>query len=495
MTTEDSVLPAPVAADSPPRPSRQVAVPATPQVVLVSLLGGVVFDLAVRSGIVGVGGALAVVIMAAGLVVAGRPANRQAWALSAAAPLFGVWLAVRTSPWLVPLDIMAALGLLLLASSLARGGSVTDLGFGQAFARGSHAAWHLAAGPAYLRGVAGGRDRSVLIGLALAVPVVTTLGLLLGSADVVFASFVDSTSVPTHALLLAAGIWGAAGLLRLARAKPADQPGSPRRWLGGIEGLILLGAVSAVLVAFAAAQLIALSEGGQRVIETAGLTYAEYARSGFFQLLAVAALNVALLLAVRAWVRPETDTMSRWVLISSEVTVMLTLSLVVVAFRRLSLYIEAFDLTMLRLFVGFFTVWIGVVLLLIAGYLAGLWRGRAWFGPACGASGLLILLALNVMNPEAVVARYNLDRLDARTAERPTTRTPHFDLLYTAQLTDDAVPAIAETLADLPEASTERQALVSHLCEPRTDPPFHGWAAFNLARSRARQALATVCYG
>ncbi len=488
MTAKDSIWAASNAAPRPPRTSRQVTVPASLRVLLVSLLGGIVFDLAVRSGIAGAGGVLAVLVLTGGLLVAGRPANRQAWALAATAPLFGVWLALRTSPWLLPLDVLAVLGLLLLAATLARDGSIVDLGLGQALARARHAVWHVGTGPAYLRGAAGGRERSILFGLAMALPVVAVLGTLLSSADVVFASFFDWISLPLHILLIAVGAWGTAGLLRLAWARAADQPAPAKRRLGGIEGLILLGAVSAVLLAFAAAQLIALSQGGQRVIETAGLTYADYARSGFFQLLAVAALTVALLLAVRAWIRAESDSLSWWALMLSEVTVVLTLLLAIVAFRRLGLYIDAFGLTMLRLFAAFFTGWIGVALVLLSAHLAGAWRRRAWFGPACAGAGLAVLFALNVLNPEAVVVRHNLTRLTATTGGERSA----FDSLYAASLSEDAVPVMASVLDALP--SGERDLLISTICPP-SDPAFHGWAAFNLARSRAQQARETICSG
>jgi hypothetical protein len=56
----------------------------------------------------------------------------------------------------------------------------------------------------------------------------------------------------------------------------------------------------ALFGAFAAAQLVVLAGGGRHVIETAGLTYAQYARSGFFQLLAVAVITLLILMSVRA---------------------------------------------------------------------------------------------------------------------------------------------------------------------------------------------------
>src|SRR5438477_289426 len=57
-------------------------------------------------------------------------------------PGFGIWLAVRTSPWLLPLDILAAGGLLLVGVSFARGGSVLDLSAPRVVVRSVHGIVH-----------------------------------------------------------------------------------------------------------------------------------------------------------------------------------------------------------------------------------------------------------------------------------------------------------------------------------------------------------------
>ena len=55
---------------------------------------------------------------------------------------------------------------------------------------------------------------------------------------------------------------------------------------------------------FAVAQLVASTGGDDRVQDTTGLTYAEYARNGFFQLLWAAAITIVVLLGLRALSRP-----------------------------------------------------------------------------------------------------------------------------------------------------------------------------------------------
>jgi hypothetical protein len=474
--------------------------PADLRVLAVAAGAAVLTDLAVRSGVTALAGTLLVVFAAAGLLWSRPVTNLQARALVAAAPLFGMWLLVRASPWLIPLDILAAAGLLVLGASFANGGSVLDLTIPRAIGRSLHAAGHGVAAPQFLVGPLGGlarrvgagpvrgaRARAILRGAALAVPVLVVLGLLLASADAVFASLfrlemdVDPTTIAAHTALLVAGAWAMAGLCRLSSAESAGRP-APVPWrLGPVEATVVLASVIGLFGAFAVAQLVSLSAGGRRVIETAGLTYAEYARSGFFQLLWVAGITLCLLLALRAGTDLRQESTGRRFLLLSEAVVGLTLVIVAVAVWRMHLYQRVFGLTMLRLYVEVFSYWIGVVFVLLGGSLAGLWARRAWLLPAAAAAGLVILLGLNVVNPEAVVVRHNVTHAE---------RSGRFDPAYLADLSSDAVPTLLEQLPRLEAA--DRSSVLSALCPP--EPlRFRGWAAYNVSLDVAFEKLVEAC--
>ena len=168
----------------------------------------------------------------------------------------------------------------------------------------------------------------------------------------------------------------------------------------------------------------------------------------------------------------------------AETAVALTLVIVGVALARLGLYEDAFGLTMLRLYSKVFAVWIGVVFVLLAVDLAGVGRGRAWLPSAAVAAGLVALLALNVVNPEAVVVRHNVDFAE---------RTGRFDPVYLTDLSDDAVPALVDALPRLgPEA---RQVVLDRVCDEmgsagRSTRP---WWSYNGARDAAVEARNSVC--
>ena len=470
-----------------PRPlGLAVTRPADGRVLVAVGVAAVLTDLAVRSGVAGLAGSLLVVAVVAGVLASGRVAGVEAaWVVGAAAP-FGVLLSVRTSPWLLPLDIVAIGGLLLLGTSLAGGGRLFDLPIPGLAARALHAAFHGLAAPAFVAAPLGRRrPTAVLLGVALALPLLVVLGLLLASADAVFAGFFrwwgSPETVIVHAVLLGVGAWGMAGLLRLSSAEPAPAPPDLPYRLGHVEATVAVGSLVALFTAFAVAQVVAVAGGARHVLDTAGLTYAEYARQGFFQLLAVAAITVVALVGLRA-VTDLSDPVHRRVFtVLGEVAIALTLVILAVALRRLGLYQQAYGLTMLRLVSFVFAVWISLVLVLAGLALAGLWRQRAWFVGAALVAGLVLLLGLNVVNPEAIVVRHNVER---------ATQGKPIDPAYLAELSDDAVPALVRALPRLPEA--ERAAVLAAACRG-SDLPFDGWAAANTSRRRATDARRQVC--
>ena len=460
--------------------------PADARVLVAAGVAAVLADLAVRSGVAGVAGTLLVIAVVAGVVVSGRATNMEAACVVGAALPFSLFLSLRTSPWLLPLDIMAIAGLLLLGCSLAGGGRLFDLPVPNLAVRALHATAHGLAAPAFLASpLTRRRPVALLAGAGLALPLVIVLGLLLASADAVFAGFFSwwgsPETVVTHAVLLGVGAWGMAGLLRLVSAEPAPAASPPPFRLGHVEATVLVGSLVALFTAFAVAQLIAAAGGAGHVLETAGLTYAEYARQGFFQLLAVAAITLVALVGLRAVTDLTDPVHRRRFTVLGEVAIALTLAILAVALRRLGLYTDAYGLTMLRLFSLVCTLWIGTVLVLAGLALGGVGAERAWFTGAALVAGLAMLLGLNALNPEAIVARYNVERAARQLAVDP---------LYLAELSDDAVPALVDALPRLQEP--ERTAVLEAVCAGG-DWPFEGWAAANTSRRRAMDARQRVC--
>ncbi len=418
-----------------------------------ALLIGLVADQSIRTGIFGLGASLVFLIGAAVLVRVGRLERLESRVLVAVAALFACWFTLRASPWLLWPDLVAALGLLGLAASLAVRGSTFDLGAAELGARAFQALVQLTAGIGFVaRPVLKTRGRvagavPLLRGVLIAIPIAALVAGLLASADPVFASFfnlnIDVGRLVLDVLFIALGSLCAAGLLRFAASEPVDRVDGPAWRLGGTEALVVLAILDAVFAAFAIAQVLAATGAAADTLRSAGVTYADYARSGFFQLLWVSGITLAVLFLFSRISRFSNRRNALAFMVLAECAIALTLMVDVVAFRRLSLYEEAYGFTMLRLYSHVFAVWIAVVFVLLAADFLGLWSRRRWFVGATIASALMVLLGLNFINPEALVVAFNTNH--AQTAHK-------IDSQYLAELSSDATPALLASRASLEQA-------------------------------------------
>src|SRR5690606_20777663 len=149
---------------------------------------------------------------------------------------------------------------------------------------------------------------AVLRGALLSVPLLLIFVALFSSADATFERYASgvgdllSQDLPRHVLVVAVLGWFSTGLLACTIPQPLSsrRERSFTRLLGAGEAVLVLGSMVALFLVFVVLQLRYLF-GGREVIEpTSGLTLAQYARRGFFELLAVAVLTMAVLHGVCA---------------------------------------------------------------------------------------------------------------------------------------------------------------------------------------------------
>ena len=467
----------------------------SPRLLIAAVIAtGIAFDLMARSSIGGLAGvALALALIA--VVACSRRvrldgAARVALALAAMTSLL---LGLRTSEWLVPLNFLAVAIVVFVAASLPSIATWRDLPVGALSIRTLDAVVALLAGPALLRratnttGAAArhesrARAAPVVRGLLLALPVIAVLCALLASGDAVFASFFTSGADPGPLLarlaLAAIGVWCAAAVWWFACNEWEPMSTRPPFRLGVTEAAIVLGSLVAVYALFVASQIVARGADVSYILQTTGLTRAEYARSGFFQLLWAAGLTLLVLLGLHWFV--GADRRAPVILPVLQVaTIGLTVSVVVIAVRRLGLYSDAYGLTMLRLYCTVFAWWLGAVMVVTGIYLVRHWPHR-WLPVAIGALAFATLVALNVANPERIVVEHNL----AHAAEGAD-----IDLDYFTNLSDDAVPALVAGVDQL--SPRDAAILTGRLCaRTHENEPWYG---ANLSTARANAALADLC--
>jgi uncharacterized protein DUF4153 len=213
--------------------------------------------------------------------------------------------------------------------------------------------------------------------------------------------------------------------------------------------------------------------GGKDLVEArAHLTYAQYARHGFFELLAVSALVLLVLLAVDALLRRSPGRRTHGARLLSAGLVALVFVVMASALQRMRLYEQVYGLTELRLYAIGIILWLGVVFVWFS--MTVLRGRRSLFAVGAVAAGFVATAILNAANPDALIARTNLDR-------------PGVDVAYVAGLSDDAVPELLEALPGLrPEVRRPLAIELLGRSEWGGD-----WRSFNLARARARSLLAS----
>lgn len=491
----DAALDAP---QPPGRRARLALVTAASAIAIGALADGLlrVGDLGVNAPLL----VLAVVVIAL-LLLRERDGDvpREAIGAGAAALLFASMFVWRDSEMLGLSNALAVIASLVLLSLAALRAPLANVRFGTVgeYAQAAlRSAGDVLAGaiPLVLRDVElhaladqmrGRRVERIALGLLLALPLLVVFGALFASADAVFGTVVarlvrfDVGVLVSHVLVAGIFTWLAGGWLRgtvLVVREPAIVPGRNRLTLGITEVGIVLGLLDALFALFVAIQLRYFFGGDALVRETAGMTYAEYARQGFFELCWAAALVLPVLLGSRAVLRVERPRDARIHRALSLALVGLVLIVMVSALARLRLYVGAYGWTEDRLFAIAAVGWLATV---FAWYVATVMRGRIrGFAFGALASAALVLVQLNIFDPGAWVVTRN--RALAESGGRP------LDPAYGWAASADAVPAYLPSLPMLDEAARCRAAgaLVMRWGGAETD-----WREWSVARARARAAV------
>jgi len=448
----------------------------------------------------------------------GRPFSRESGVWLGVAVLFAAGLSWRDAGMLHAFDVLAMLAaLVLLAMSIAARpvpglapARVRDLiraafGTGLDVATGvvplaiRDAELHTA-----LRPSSDGRVRRVGRALLITAPILLVFTLLLTRADPVFGSFFTFPDVEVDVLLshvVIAGFfaWVTAGWLRrslLAHSGVGGEAGTPAApfplTLGATDVAIALGALNLLFSAFVIVQIGWLFGGEALVLRTTGLSYAEYARRGFFELTVVAGLLLPVLLAAQALI-PDSDFRTLRIFRRLAAPLVLLLgAMMLSAGARMRLYVEYYGISVDRLYATAFMLWLATVFVWLAVTVLRS-RPRA-FATGLVVSGFAVLFTLNVLNPDALVARANL----ARGESVVRTGAAGADLRYVARLGGDAVPVLVSALTapnvDVDAApAAERCAAANILLErwtgERRARMARSWTQWNLARFRAARAV------
>lgn len=281
-----------------------------------------------------------------------------------------------------------------------------------------------------------GNLTAILLGLLIAVSCLPIILLLLASADAVFANIfrnlfnnVTEGSLfrhvfPVICLYLFAFFAAYCLMCRLQDPNIATVDPEDRHAYNPVIAITFTGIFSAVYILFCIIQIIYLFAGLGTLPDQ--YTYAEYAREGFIQLVFVCLINLfTVLLCLRLFRK------HRILQMLLSVISLCTFVMIASSAYRMLLYIEAYRLTELRVFV----LWaLAVISMLMLGTIILIFNPEFSFVKYGLVTVTSLYLVYSFAHPDYWIARYNLAPENVQ----------HSDITYLAHLSTDAAPILLE---------------------------------------------------
>ena len=284
----------------------------------------------------------------------------------------------------------------------------------------------------------------LLMGVGITIPVFAVVFVLLTSADAVFRNMAnhmlsDLSGWDFYLMTLMFLFMAFASyciVAYLSKKEIKEEVADVRKW----EPLIAIPVatiLSLLYLVFSGIQIVYLFMGNMQL--PAGYTYAEYAREGFFQLLAVSIINLVIVLAGLYLFKPSK-------VLKVVLTIMSLCTFVMIASSalRMVIYIQYYYLTFLRIFV----LWSLVVLfLLFVGVIAYIMKEKFPLFRYSIVVFTCLYIVLSFSHPDYWIAKVNL-------ASTKETRSEFFkgeaydDYSFLGGLSADAAPVMLEWIGE-----------------------------------------------
>lgn len=281
---------------------------------------------------------------------------------------------------------------------------------------------------------------SILIGLLLAIPILIVLSQILCGADGIFAYYLSNLSFDINnrffndilprvilSILFTIFIFGLYSSFTCElKRKEAGENNIFK--FNSITIITLLCLISALYIIFTKIQVTYLYGG--RVLPE-GFNYAEYAREGFFQLVFIVFINVISIVFIKSNTKIKTPVGNRILLGIYSLITLLTFNMMISALYKMKLYTEAFGFTRLRILVTVFTIFLGIILILL---LLFIWKKINIFKPTI-VLGCIMYVFINFLNLDAFIVKNNVNLY---------TSSAKIDLNYLTMLSADCYNEIGK---------------------------------------------------
>ena len=257
------------------------------------------------------------------------------------------------------------------------------------------------------------KTKSILRGVAFAAPILLVFGLLLASSDPIFARLFDLPfGLPTFDIgwltefiftsLLFAGF--ALYFISVSvRQKRNELTVYDNIKFGLTESKILGWSMAALFGVFILVQFRYMFLGYASVIE--GYTYSDYARRGFVELIVVSLMSLSIVRYFQTKLKQESAKLKLLNLVLFIEMLVLAAS----SLKRLSLYEQAYGLTIARLFAVVVVIWLVGVWVINAAQVTQFLKDRQIAGYAAAWLGV-VALGYMLISPSSFVLKHNFAR-------------------------------------------------------------------------------------
>lgn len=283
-------------------------------------------------------------------------------------------------------------------------------------------------------------SKYILKGVLISIPLVIVLLMLLSGADEVFSYYLSNIwdyiniknvlDFITRAVIAVAVMFLVYGLnytLSSTKVKKVNNK-SLRKTFNAATIITVLISIIIVYLVFTKIQVSYLYLNKALPL---GVTFSDYARNGFFQLVFLVVINLIMIMSIKLKTISNSEKTNNILNILYSIITILTINMGVAAIYKMNLYIGEFGYTRLRILVQFFTVFLCISLLFL---LIFIWMEKILFKPIA-ITAMVIYLALNYCNIDNFIARENIKLIN---------QSEKTDLWYITTLSLDAKKAIDE---------------------------------------------------
>lgn len=303
-----------------------------------------------------------------------------------------------------------------------------------------------------LQALAGlGKHRSVAFGwmktIFLTLLVIFIFIVLLSQADPVFAQVIKQFREEIFGRSLWAFLTIVITTMFFTLPKDTTEPAPTQlRWLSTRDLLVIMSSLAVLFGVFLAIQFQYLFGGSRELLVQLNLTYSEYVRKGFIELLWTVFFGSVLVYLAGLRVRTESSSAKwSWMLQVVSLIGVLELGLLLLsAWRRDVLYMDTYGLTRVRIVGELFLAWLAVNVVIQGVFVGVRWTKERMVFVGALLSSVVLVLLLNGLN------------VDSRIMATVPGHFDYTDYFYLANLSADAGPAQYQALLDKMRPELER---------------------------------------